>query len=869
MERRDSSSQPPSASASQLSQPRPLVNPLRNVFSSPDRIEQQPSFPAQLTARNTSIIGVLPDDPRLTRSVALEAVQAGTTGKNKRNTFACTNCHAQKAKCVPSDVNDIYGKSCVRCSRRNKHCTFDLSRRTRRRRRDSDQAIELDVCPSGSNSTAMGSITTSKSNSSLPRPAQSLNIPTASSNSGFIADNSSFFSNQLPVTTSPKISSIGSTPTSRPLGLSDEQSGRTSSSLPPPLNINANSFLPTLPDWSRSETHSPPSAKAVTRVSPQYPKVPRLSITPSEAPNSFEELHEELQSLLSSQLENFYSVTESLSRLSDKWSDILENSVGVPLALDPITLGILSKEQAQRRLDLYRYEISNKYRFPFVKIPAEQSLDELREQEPILFVTIMTVVSAMLKGDEFNVEQNMRLDNFTLGLISHHMTRLGAKSLEILKSLLTLCLWYNFPEWSNKTRFHFFNYICCCLIKDLVPSRKPQLFALIQNSKYPTDDEAAAIDEFLLQNECYSRLVILVYVSALNINIFLRQPIQNRWGLLQERASKIMALSDARPISIYEREEDEILLTFAKLNRILEVIHVKLHEAEEDPPDQQEEYASIAQSKLIDTLQQELQDIFQKIPRERTRVLAFYHSVEAYLHEWLFFRYLSKFPDPLMINEIPEVVSQSFHKLTFSCINAMHEFLQLSPELIASLPLFHTSRVIYTVGMLLLRVRYTTITVPAFAYLRETTQPAVSLIKSTSQSLDESARLYPYNNFLSKLRYVVGLFVQIYANKIKAFLTTNKPDLEGIMQSYIDNQSGPIPAQHQNSVPMLLNPVSPPRGNTPDNNSNVTIPANEIAGMDAENACKLMDALSYQLADVTTLENGFNTVLGEFWTDIF
>ncbi|CEP63530.1 War1p LALA0_S08e04588g [Lachancea lanzarotensis] len=879
---RRAGSSPQPAPPSRLPLSRPTVDPLQSAISSPDQLEQHMSapsisFPAQFPTRNTSILGVSPDDPRLSCPVALDEVQTGAPGKNKRNTFACINCHTQKAKCVPSDVKDIYGKSCVRCARRNKHCTFDLSRRTRRRRRESDQTTDLDV-PTSATGAAL-TTATHKSNTSLPRFAHSPHLPTGSSNSGIVTDSSSFFSTQPPVAASgsPEASGVGSTPMSKPRGLSTQHSGRFYSSVPPPMSLESNFFPSTLPCWPQNRINSPTAATAATPFS-QVPSSHSKPTGPSKAPphgiQSFENLHEELQSLLSSQLENFHGVTEGLSRLSEKWNDTLEQSVGVPLALDPITLGIISKEQAQRRLGLYRYEISNKYRFPFVKIPAEQTLDELREHEPILFATIMSVVSAILKGDEFNEEQNMRLDNFTLGLISHHMTRLGAKNLELLKSLLTLCLWYNFPEWSNKTRFHFFNYYCCCLIKDLIPSRKPQLFALIQNTKYPTDDEAAAIDDFLIQNESYSRLVIIVYVSALNINIFLRQPIQNRWGLLQERAIRLMSLFDSGPVSSYEREEDEILLTFARLNHILEVIHVRLHEADEDPSDQHEGLASPVQSRLLLTLQQDLMNIFQRIPSERTRVLAFYHSVEAYLHEWPFSRYLSNIPDPLTISKIPEVVSQSFHKLTLSCINAMHEFLKLSPELIASLPLFHTSRVIYTVGMLLLRVRYTTITVPAFAYLREMTQPAISLIRRTSQSLDESARLYPYNNFLSKLRYVVALFVQIYANKIKAFLTTKKPDLEGLSQSYIDNDQVLIAsAQHRSSLPMLLNPASPPRINTPDknntNNTNVTVPTNETAGTDAENASKLMDALSFQMADVTTLENGFNTLLGEFWSDIF
>ncbi|SCU80935.1 LANO_0B01552g1_1 [Lachancea nothofagi CBS 11611] len=805
---------------------------LSQSSSSPSRQDSNPDLPDPRTTPCTAVIvGVQPDDPRLTHPTALEGIQ----GKTKRNTFACTNCHSQKSKCVPSDVSDIYGKPCRRCAKRHKACTFDLSRRTRRRRRESDTATPAEL------TRALNIPLYSPQNMELPPPRNSPPF------------------NQSALPTMPAMSAASVTNVTNVPNVSFNASNTFSS------NLNTTGFIPT-PDWPPTTTRlsiMPKSPMTTSRPS----KVSELLAEPVGPRRSFHTLQKELQVLLSSQRQNLDEVSERLTGLSEKWNEVIENSVGIPLALDPISLGIISKDQAQYRLDLYRSEISSKFRLPFVKIPANQTLDELRQEEPILFVTIMSTVSAMLHIDQSNDDQNMKLDNFTLGLISHHMTRLGNKSLELLKSLLTLCLWYNFPEWSNKTRFYFFNYICCCLIKDLVPARRPRLFAMINSKNAPSEDETAAIDEFLLENESYSRLVILVYVSALNINIFLRQPIQNRWGILQERATKTMALFDAGPVSSFELEENEILLTFAKLNRILEMIHVKLHEGEEDPNEVQEGLAPPSQLLLVHRLQCELQEIYKIIPQERSRALAFYHSVEAYLHEWLFSKYMSKLPDHWIVTELPTIVSESFCKFTQSCISAMHEFLKLSPELIASLPLFHISRVIYTVGMLLLRVRYTTVTVPSFAFLRPITQPAVSLIKEISLSLDKSAALYPYNNFLSKLRYVVALFVQIYANKVKAFVETNKDDLDGLNSAYPYSQADTIPVPHQNSVPMLLNPVSPPRANSSLNT--ISIPPLDGTYFSADDPDKLIEDLSYQLADMTSLEQGFSAVSGEFWTDVF
>ncbi|CUS20159.1 LAQU0S01e00298g1_1 [Lachancea quebecensis] len=727
------------------------------------------------------IVGVPLGDPRLSQPTALEAAPTGV-GKPKRNTFACTNCHSQKSKCVPSDVNDIYRKPCVRCHKRGKLCKFDLSRRTRRRRRESDTSIE-----------AHGS-------------------------------------RGSPQYLAPTVDRLAAEPVAAHPPL-------------PPLS------LAPLP----APAPKPPAqAGAVSLVANE-----------SKRRHVRSSLQRELQLLLASQRENLNAVSDRLTQLSEKWNDVIENSVGVPLALDPVTLGIITREEAQLRLDLYRSDISNKFRLPFVKISADLELDEFREKEPILFVTIMATVSLMLRSGQSNDDQNMKLDNFALGLISHHMMRLGDKSFELLKSLLTLCLWYNFPEWSNRTRFHFFNYICCCLIRDLIPVKRPRLFSMLNNKALPAEDESAVVEQFLFQNESFARLVILVYVSALNINIFLRQPVQNRWGSLQDTASRIILLFESGPHSLYQREEDEILLTFAKLNRILEAVHIKLHEAEDEHLYWHEGLVPNAQLNLISKLQIELQVVYNEIPPGRARALAFFHSVEAYLHEWLFSRFMAKFPDHSVIRELPPEVSESFGKFAQSCISAMHEFLKLTPELIASLPLFHISRVVYTVGMLLLRVRYTTMTVPAFAFFKQSTQSALPLVKQISHMLNESAALFPYNNFLSKLRYVVALFVQIYANKIKAFFEDPKAYSESPCRVPINSILTPTPPQ--NSVPMLLNPVSPPGSRSPV--SGVPVPEAGQPGSEVSN--DLIDDLSFQLADLSSLEYGFNALNDEFWTDVF
>lgn len=760
------------------------------------------------------IVGVPFDDPRLSKPVTMEL---GAKGKLKRNTFACTNCHAQKSKCVPSDFQDIYRKPCMRCAHSKRVCQFDLSKRTRKRRRDGG-----------------------------------LSSPDVAHSPGLL-DGSKSVSALTPLAPLVPLGPLASAGPLASLSAGSQASTWSSVSAEPVRSVEtANSATSGQPAHSRTSS-TPALGGMLSR--------PTHSTKSGSRKHA---LHHELQMLLSWQREKLESVSSELTRLSEKWNDAIENTVAMPLTLDPISLGIITREQAEFRLQLYRSEISNNYRLPFVKIAANKTLDEIRKEEPLLFTSVMSIVSGMLTVDQASEDQNMKLDNFTLCLISHRMMRMGDKSVELLKSLLTLCLWYNFPEWSNKTRYHFFNYVCCCLVRDLVPVSRPKLFSMMNNHTMRSEDESTSIDDFLLKNESYPRLIILVYVSALNINIFLRQSIQNRWGIVQERACNILSSSSVNEQDLREREEASVLIMFGKLNHILEKVHIKLHEADEEDT-YEEGLFSQTQKKIVEQLQKELEEFFQEIPYERLRVMAFFYSVQAYLHEWIFSRFIAKFADQSTIQHVPVDVSNSFLKCCESCISAMREFLKLSPELIASLPLFHISRIIYTVGMLLLRLRYTTVTIPAFSFLKPSTEQALTLVKDISTLLDRSAELYPYNNFLTKLRYVVTLFVQIYANKVKAFIENSRSHIETRANQVNEPLENSMSAPDQRSLPMLLNPVSP-SNDVPD----VPLASyREDLSNDLNTSSGTSEDFNSYLADINSLEIGFNALNDEFWTDVF
>lgn len=781
---------------------------------------------SQPSKENAYIIGVPPDDPRLHSPVSLSK---NDSGKPKRNTFACTNCHSLKQKCVPSDINNIYGKPCQRCMKCNRTCKFDLSKRTRKKKRKMIHEYEENRFSSS---------------------------PSAVDN----------FSEEVK---DPTIQSSGMDNIIGPLSRFDPvKFTATEASNEPPLSG---------------------SIKGIKRLKNQ------TSTATKARTNRKSPLQKELQALLSMQKGKLDSISQKLTDLSTKWNEIVENNSLFGPVSDPVTLKIITQSESEYRLHLYRTKMNQKFKLPFVNIPSDISAEQLRSSQPILFSVIMSVVSLILSKDQSTTKLTMQLDNLALGLISHQVMRLGNKSIELLKSLLILCMWYNFPELSHKTRYHFFNYVCCCLIRDLGPTNKGKLFMPAGDNTQQQQQQQPAKKTPLENDEDHQRLILLVYVSSLNISIFLRQSTQMRWSSLLERSCSELMSGDYKS-DVYGTQDDHLLVLFTKLNHVLEKVHMILHEVDSYSNDSTS-YKD--RSEIIIDLQLQLESIFQKIPKERNRVLAFFYSVEAYLHEYTFSKFIDSIENKSELHDLPAPVSDSFSKCCQSCTNAMNEFLKLTPELIASLPLYHISRIIYTVGMLLLRLRYVTMTVAAFRHLQPMTAQALPLVKKISKLLDESFELFPFNNFLCKLRYVVALFIQTYANKVTYVLEHEDEDLKNRSNSLknvmiASADSGPAlssTAYHQDrkinsynneniqsnvigetTTNIIANPILHPllasdllQGQPPIMSYQSGIPSNVRP---SNNTTPSEDMTNY-LADINSLEFGYNALNDEFWTDVF
>lgn len=755
------------------------------------------------------IEGASPDDPRLTKPMKLEVTREN--GKLKRSSFACVGCHSLKQKCWPSDLDDIYRKPCQRCLRQQKVCTFDLSKRTRKRqpRKNSNaKNTSKDISSplsSSSKSSKISSPNESQPKRSIAEVYFADNNDTQSANrtppgGGYDVDGNlnagkiglnNFTpapSNDLP---------SGNTPTLPGIHIFSGILGDSVPANPQPTSSSIGEVI--------SSPYTNPLTKnlqternvGISRGNKKLTNHGNIHLN-----HSFKK---QLQSLLMHQREENLDLTTKFNSWSDQWNSVVQTTMFLPSIKDPIAVGIISTNEADVRLKLYKEEISTLGKLSFIKIPADITVDQLRSEKPILFSVIMSVVSVIMEENETTRETIMKLDSFVINLLTNQIFKVNNKSIEIIEAHIVLCTWYNFLEWSNKTRYHLFNYIGCCLTKDLGPMFVNRAFAMFSDDA-PAGERTATKSPLELYTNG-PRIILLVYITSLNISIFLKQTIQFKWNdlmvlatnRLQQQIKEHMANQDSpSPNNSYDIEDDIVLVCFAELNHVLEKIHVYLHEMTDlfdlDDITIKERYIQ----KLLVRYRADLQDLYDRMPKHRKRLLTFYYSVEAYFHQFEIQYYLKKLYElrqsgvtsGQQYESIKANAVRSFIECYNCCISALQEFSQLTPTLIASIPLFLMSRIIYTVGVLLLRLRYSVVAFPIFHHLLELTDNCVLMVNDVRELLRKSSKQYPYNYFLYKFQYVVGLFVQTYAKKVidlfEATAGTSTKALTGIGSGILD-----------------------------------------------------------------------------------
>ncbi|RCK56555.1 Transcriptional regulator WAR1 [Candida viswanathii] len=716
---------------------------------------------------------------------------SGKKPKVTRRSVACKTCHTLKVKCSPSDPKNP-ASPCIRCVNAGRKCDIDLNQ-TRKRRKKAEilEARRLAELQRHQDSEEDehdheqeqddASYEQLEQPHISQQPKQPLpTLPMAPMN-GFLSAAESMASLSLQSSVQSTIQSPTRFDLISPL-LSRSQAGST---IPPvPSNLNPNSSTSQSPPPIQQGLQQPQQQGLGQSPTPQLPSpyngnfVSDGSASPGTKDSEIMQLKQRVK-FLESQLANrtqfakirdfdnmsdgqsppfvskfdleseINTLAESSAKLTDLTNQLNESAsrriqlVSEKEPVDLISKGIISAEEAQERLILYREKIYLQH--PVIQIPNDISALDLLRTQPFLFNSIMSATN--VRSQYTSIDTALAIDNEAIKSITIEVMVVGTKSVELVKAFLVLCLYYNSPELFRQRRYHMLNTICVSLLHDLGIFARP-IYSF--NQQEGTVRQETPSTEKM--NDEHRSLVLITYFSTVSICIVLRRSIYVKWTQYVEECCSALENS---PEEKYRRTA-----LFARMNYMLEKIHQLIHSSDAA------ERTSTASRYVIQELQRSLMELKQNIKPHQYALRSYYYSIEAYLHEPILSEVFNN------ENQLDTKAVKSLCICTTSCLNALDEYSKLTPDDISLMPFSFGSRVMYTTGMLL-RLRYLILSLPSHIDKELVPKRAVTTIQNVSKLVERANILNPTNHYLTKMRLVLQLFIQTYATQVLELLRKN------------------------------------------------------------------------------------------------
>lgn len=447
------------------------------------------------------------------------------------------------------------------------------------------------------------------------------------------------------------------------------------------------------------------------------------------------ELDEELRVVSDCSSAKLTNISTGLKDTADRRCALLENDA----SFDVIKSGLITMEEARERLEMYKTKMNAVYHL--VDIPKEITVEDLQSQLPFLFLAIMSVTNTIYsKPIDLNI--TLAIDNAAMKGIILEVLVAGSKSVELIKSLLLLCLWYNTPELFRYRRNHLLNTISVTMLHDL---------GIVGRPFYERDSEDGSSNDKCTNTE-YRCLIMVLYFTTVGICLTLRRKIYVKWTPFVEECCVLLERSGIP-------EQAKIAL-FLRLSHEMERIYYIVHS-----PDVSSKGVTFTRY-VVQEIQKNLNMIKIQIPKDDHATMGYFYSVEAYLHEPIFSHIIKN-----DVKDISEIVldllsARSITNCTTASLSALDEFRKLSPGEFASLPLGFASRIIYIVGILL-KLRYLILSLPSIKDKDLVPQHAITLIQSLLKLIDHSSAMHNVNHILKKTRLVLQLFIQAYATQVQ------------------------------------------------------------------------------------------------------
>lgn len=630
-----------------------------------------------------------------------------------RRSKACKHCHGLKVRCTPVNESDP-SSPCVRCVNSNKVCEMDLDQPRKRKKR-------------GPNKEATTIL-------ELKEQVRQLQAQILAQQHG-----------------------VGATPASATMAAAGGEPSTSGGAGPGSNGAAAATFAGgTAGPSPRAPSMSPVASSASGRdlQSPLFV--------------SKRDLESEIALLCEDHIV-LKDITDEIKRNADKRQRMLRGNKPV----DVVSLGVVSMAEAKVRLQVYRQHLYAAH--PLVTVPDDATVELMIATQPFMFNTIMSISCMGMQGN-VDTEVSLALENHAVGSVVMEIMVAGAKTVELLKCLILLSLWYNSPELFKLRRYHILNNVAVTLLHDL---------GIVKRSSFSYSDNKKVIQKSDGQYRSleYRTLIMILYFSTVNICLILRRAVFVKWTPYVNECCELLEK--------YGSDPWKNLAVFSRLNHQLERIHHIIHSPDSFDKPHVPKY-------VRSEFQTHLAAIKTKLNPNHHQNNAYYYSVEAYLFQPNFVNFnvsrpgMDRCSENLSIDTLIDVA-----RCTTSCLHALDEFsMLLSPE-VGALPLFYSSRVIYTAGMLL-RLRYLILSLPSHIEKELVPRYAIFAIQKLSKQVITASQMFPANYFLKKMTLILRLFIQTYVTQVLELLRHN----ETLSQF---QETGHLPKIYKDDIKHMIN----------------------------------------------------------------
>ncbi|KAI0176481.1 hypothetical protein GGR52DRAFT_541200 [Hypoxylon sp. FL1284] len=367
---------------------------------------------------------------------------------------------------------------------------------------------------------------------------------------------------------------------------------------------------------------------------------------------------------------------------------------------DIIDRGLLTMNDAASLFA--RYSDDMMPHLPAVIFPEDTTAAQVREESPILFLSIMAVASFEMP------KLQKQLNREIMVVFADQIIISGKKSFELVQALLVSVIWYYPPETFEELKFYQFVHIAAVMSIDIGLGRKmhnpksrlvPYTWRNHPFRKHPLPDSTTLEAK---------RAWLAVYFLTSNVSMALHRPNLVRWQPFMAECMDSLQSSAAAPT-------DRFLCHLVWTHRLAE--DVGIHFAMDDPTI----FVNITERKVqfaLRAFELEFSRYSESIPipdRRPSLVLSF-HVLNLYMHE-IALHGAQQFKEPQddsagaesLREPIPaasaESLTPSHVSALSSCLNAidgiLETFLSMDVDTIRCVPIFSFVRVAYAVVVLI------------------------------------------------------------------------------------------------------------------------------------------------------------------------